>query len=94
MNQKLYSIRIDKTGRYVTYCDKCWYETGEDELRIFTKEQCERIKAQMKNHYVYKLTISDGEEIILQDLPKVQPASFETSIFDSGSDDDFCDLAM
>lgn len=69
MAEKLYSIKINKTGRYVLYCDEHWYETSSEELRIYTKSECERIKEQMKSHYVYGLTISDGTETILDDKP-------------------------
>ena len=62
MEENLYSIRIDKGGRYVRYCDDCWYEATDTELRLFTKEEAEKIAAQMKNHYVYSVTISNGNE--------------------------------
>lgn len=62
MEENLYSIRIDKGGRYVRYCDDCWYEATDTELRLFTKEEAEKIAAQMKNHYVYSVTISNGKE--------------------------------
>ena len=91
MKEKLYSIKIDKSGRYVRFCDDCWYETDETELRIFTREQCERIKAQMKNHYVYKVTISDGEETILEDAPKIKS---EPVYKNDDFEFDFGDLAM
>ena len=62
MEENLYSIRIDKGGRYVRYCDDCWYDATDTELRLFTKEEAEKIAAQMKNHYVYSVTISNGKE--------------------------------
>ena len=62
MEENLYSIRIDKGGRYVRYCDDCWYEATDTELRLFTKEEAEKIAAQMKTHYVYSVTISNGKE--------------------------------
>ena len=65
MTENLYSIRIDKSGRYVRYCDDCWYEATDTELRLFTKEEAEKIAAQMRNHYVYNVTISNGKERIV-----------------------------
>ena len=58
----LYSVKVTATGRYITHCDECWYETCGGELRLYTKEQAEAIAKQMRNHYVYKVTISNGEE--------------------------------
>ena len=69
MEENLYSIRIDKGGRYVRYCDDCWYEATDTELRLFTKEEAEKIAAQMKNHYVYSVTISNGDETLLAESP-------------------------
>lgn len=69
MTENLYSIRIDRSGRYVRHCDDCWYETSEVELKIFTREQAERIRTQLKNHYVYSVTISNGEETIADECP-------------------------
>lgn len=66
---KLYSIKINKTGRYVKYCDEHWYETSSEELRLFTKDEAEKIREQMKNHYVYALTISDGTEVLSKECP-------------------------
>lgn len=58
----LYSVKVTATGRYIKHCDECWYETCGGELRLYTKEQAEAIAKQMRNHYVYKVTISNGEE--------------------------------
>lgn len=62
--ENLYSIKINKTGRYVKYCDDCWYETDSAELRLFTKAQAENIARQMRKHYVYSVTVSNGTDII------------------------------
>jgi len=58
----MYSVKVKATGRYVTYCDDCWYETSKDELRIYTKEEAEDIAKKMRKHYVYDVIISDGTE--------------------------------
>ena len=58
----LYSVKVSATGRYIIHCDDCWYETSAAEMRVFTKDRAEEIAKQMRNHYVYKVTISNGEE--------------------------------
>jgi hypothetical protein len=79
MAEKLYSVKINNSGRYVRYCDDCWYETESVELRLFTKERAEQIRQQLRNHYVYSVTISHGDETLLEESPlrqkKAQPAT-------------------
>ncbi len=58
----MYSVQVKATGRYIVHCDENWYEATKEELRIFTKEQAEAIAKQMRNHYVYSVIISNGEE--------------------------------
>ena len=58
----LYSVKVTATGRYIIHCDDCWYETSAAEMRIYSKERAEEIAKQMRHHYVYKVTISNGEE--------------------------------
>lgn len=60
--KKLYSIKIDKTGRYVKYCDEHWYETEGIAIPRYTKDQANSIARQMQKHYVYGVTISNGAE--------------------------------
>ena len=69
MDKNLYSVKINNSGRYVRYCDDCWYETENFELRLFTKERAEQIREQLRKHYVYSVTISNGEETILGESP-------------------------
>lgn len=59
-----YGIKISKSGRYITYCDKCWYETNKGPIFLFTKDQAKAIAEQMRNHYVYEVDIvgEDGTE--------------------------------
>ena len=60
----MYSIKINKTGRYVTYCDESWYETTDVEVRLFEESDIERVKRQMRKHYVYDLTVyNNGVEV-------------------------------
>lgn len=74
MAEKLYSVKINASGRYVRHCDDCWYETENTELRLFTREQAERIRKQLRNHYVYSVTISNGEETIADEGPMKKKA--------------------
>lgn len=58
----MYSVQIKATGRYVKYCDDNWYETSSTPWNNFTKEEAEKIAHQMRKHYVYVVTVSDGTE--------------------------------
>ena len=62
--ENLYSVRINKTGRYVRYCDDCWYETDDSPMLRYSRERAEEIAKQMRNHYVYDVTISNGVDAI------------------------------
>ena len=68
MNKNLYSVRINRTGKYVKYCDDCWYETIDEELRVFSKDRAEQVVKQMRSHYVYDVTISNGTDTVRYDL--------------------------
>lgn len=78
----MYAIKINKTHRYISYCDECWYETSEVPIYVYTKDQALAIAEQMKNHYVYSVTISDREgnsEIVgtnpMKETVKAAPAA-------------------
>lgn len=58
----MYSIQIKATGRYVKYCDDCWYETSKEPWSMYTKDEALSIAQKMRKHYVYSVIISDGEE--------------------------------
>lgn len=58
----MYSVQIKATGKYVKYCDDCWYETSTDRWGNYTKEEAEKIAKRMQKHYVYSVIISDGAE--------------------------------
>lgn len=58
----MYSVQIKATGKYVKYCDDCWYEVSKEPWRLYTKDEAEKIAKQMRKHYVYAVIISDGEQ--------------------------------
>lgn len=58
----MYSVQIKATGKYVKYCDDCWYETSNEPWNMYSKEEAEKIAHQMKKHYVYEVVISDGDK--------------------------------
>ena len=58
----MYSIQIKATGKYVKYCDNCWYETSIEPWPFYTKEQAEAVAKKMREHYVYDVIISNGTE--------------------------------
>ena len=68
--EQLYSVR-KKSGRYIVWCDDCWYETSDCPHPFFTKEQAEKIVKQMRNHYCYDAYIEDenGNPVIKQAAP-------------------------
>lgn len=74
----LYCIKIVKSGRYITYCDDCWYEAAKEPIYIFTEEEAREIAKKMKNHYVYQVDIigSDNSRIFLNE--KKNPMVEET----------------
>ena len=72
MEEKLYSVRIDRSGRYVKDCDDCWYESEAENIPRYTKERALEIARQMEKHYVYDVTISNGSETIVRSFKKDQ----------------------
>ena len=54
----MYAVKISSSGRFVSYCDNCWYETlGTTPIYLFTKERANEIAQQMRQHYVYRVEI-------------------------------------
>jgi len=53
----MYAIKISKTGRYINYCDKCWYETINEPVYLYSYEQAKEIALQMREHYVYRVEL-------------------------------------
>ena len=68
--EQLYSVR-KKSGRYIVWCDECWYETTDCPYPHFTKAEAEKIVEQMKNHYCYDAYIEDkdGKALIKEAKP-------------------------
>ena len=58
----LYSIKINKTGRYVQNCDSNWYETTSGPLYLCTKSHAHASAKQPSSHYVYYITTSEGTQ--------------------------------
>lgn len=67
-----YSIKINKTSRYIDWVDDCWYETFHEPLYRFTREQCDDIFKLLNGHYVYEVTLEaqDGTTEILNRFQK------------------------
>lgn len=61
---KRYAVKINETGKYVSRCNDCWYESIGVPLYLYTKEKALEVVEQMRKHYVYELTIEseDGEK--------------------------------
>jgi hypothetical protein len=70
---KMYSVKINKSGRYVRYCDDCWYEADTCDVGRFSKERAEEIAKQMRKHYVYDVTISNGDDTRVFGLKPAKP---------------------
>lgn len=61
----MYAIRIDKTGRYIEWCNCHWYGTKKEPLYIFDRGECTVIAKYLKDYnYVYNITLvdEDGKE--------------------------------
>lgn len=78
--EELYSIKNKKTGRYIKYCDDNWYETSGIELRLFTKDEAEKIAKKLRHHYVYNTIISNGTETYETNALAVKPATEATPV--------------
>ena len=78
----MYAIKINKTGRYICHCDKCWYETsGTNPLYVFSQDEARKVANQMKEHYVYSLTIEgqDGTTENVYHLATERPQVIEAA---------------
>lgn len=71
----MYAIKINKTGRYLLWCDDNWYETSSYASYRFTQEQADIIRKQLKKHYVYYVTL---EAEATEEKPKT--AKTETTV--------------
>jgi len=68
----MYAIKVSKSKRYISYCDKCWYETTKEPLYIYSYEKAQEIAKQMREHYVYCVEIvsKDGSIEIVDTFNK------------------------
>lgn len=71
--RELYSIEINtytSPKRYIAFCDDRWYETTDNSLPVYTKQEVDKIVTQLQKHYIspYKLTIKtlSGEQYVPQ----------------------------
>ena len=75
MSEKLYPIRFNKTGKYLKYCDEHWYETDSAPTMKYTEQECRALVKQLKNHYVYDVTIEGLEPVV--DVKPVEKTSIK-----------------
>lgn len=57
----MYAIKVNNTNRFIEWCSNCWYGTTNEEMHLFTKEQADEIAEQLKDHYVYSVTLIDED---------------------------------
>lgn len=69
MTEKLYPIKLNKSGRYLSHCDEHWYETTDTPTAMFDENRCRDYVRQLRNHYVYDVTIEGlGETYTVKGL--------------------------
>lgn len=63
----MYAIKINRSGRFIQWVNDRWYETDKEPSYIFSREECDKLFAQLRKHYVYDITIvdADGNEEVL-----------------------------
>ena len=57
-----------KDGRYIQFCDDCWYDGVPYPLYKFTLEEERRIAGQMKNHYRYVIEIIGEDGVVAEKI--------------------------
>lgn len=57
-----------KDGRYVQFCNDCWYDGFPYPLYIFTLEEAHRIAEQMKKHYCYVIEIIGEDGVVAEKI--------------------------
>ena len=57
-----------KDGRYIQFCDDCWYDGVPYPLYKFTLEEARRIAGQMKNHYRYVIEIIGEDGVVAEKI--------------------------
>ena len=81
---KRYGIKIYATGRYITWCDDCWYETtNEPYMMLESRDEAMEIAQKLRKHYTYKTVIvdSEGNEEVVDFLKKGNPMKEDTSMY-------------
>lgn len=71
--EKLYSVKLPSTGKYILWCDECWYETTPVPNCNFTEEQAKAIVKQLRNHYTYNAIVVDKDGVELAKPAAVNP---------------------
>ena len=57
-----------KDGRYVQFCNYCWYDGLPYPLYMFTLEEAHRIAEQMKKHYCYVIEIIGEDGVVAEKI--------------------------
>ena len=57
-----------KDGRYVQFCNDCWYDGLPYPLYMFTLEEAHRIAEQMKKHYCYVIEIIGEDGVVAEKI--------------------------
>lgn len=57
-----------KDGRYVQFCNDCWYDGLPYPLYMFTLEEAHRIAVQMKKHYCYVIEIIGEDGVVAEKI--------------------------
>ena len=57
-----------KDGRYIQFCDDCWYDGVPYPLYKFTLEEARRIAGQMKNHHRYVIEIIGEDGVVAEKI--------------------------
>lgn len=57
-----------KDGRYVQFCNDCWYDGFPYPLYMFTLEEAHRIAEQMKKHYCYVIEIIGEDGVVAEKI--------------------------
>ena len=58
----------NKDGRYIQFCNDCWYDGFPYPLYMFTLEEAHRIAEQMKKHYCYVIEIIGEDGVVAEKI--------------------------
>ena len=65
-----------KDGRYIQFCDDCWYDGVSYPLYKFTLEEAIRIAGHMKNHYCYVIEIIGEDGVVAEKINWIKAKTF------------------